>query len=120
MKRLWTLAVGFHLLLAVIWGCRQKTDPLLVEAAQVHNHTVATYDTVLTESKHLEQLLIQLQSLRGATNNSPADSCALRRNTLPGSGKHVLEALRTWNEQLVEVPGNEEEHTHSSEKKSLT
>lgn len=85
----------YLILTSVIWitacgGSSEKEKQLLSEASAVHNQAVALARDLKT---HLEQLEMD--------STVSVDSVRLWK-----------QLLAQWNEELVEVPGNEHEHDH--------
>lgn len=85
----------FLILLLVLCACggrNRQDEALLKEAAAIHNQMVILAET-------LEKKLETLQN--DTTHTIPADSITA-----------WMQAIKAWESDLVEVPGNEEHHHH--------
>ena len=95
----------------LITGCGEKKDPDLVEAARIHNEMIAG----------AERLEIQLDSLTKSLHTleakiSPADSLKKRQVVENLAGCDLVKKnIAGWEEDMVEVPGNEHHHHHNGE-----
>ena len=87
--------LGLIVFLAACGG-KEKTNEDLKEAFKLHQEAVKIRQ--MTEEQ-LEKLIANSDSLFTATYKSDLDS--------------IGQSLKAWDEQLVEVPGFEEEHDHS-------
>ena len=100
------LFVGLSL--AFLSACGTKQDPLLQEAAQVHNQAIAVHDEVMKQLEDAQQLTQKLKARRESADSTGRAAIDGLIAEMDSSQK----AMDTWMNEVVEVPG-EEGHNHS-------
>lgn len=101
------------LLPALILGlvaCQEKENPQLKEAAVIHNEAHEIMEQVEPEIKDLDLLQSALTTKKATTKDTAAISAALV------AVNQVKAEFKEWEENLVTVPGVEDEHEHHDHK----
>jgi ABC-type nickel/cobalt efflux system permease component RcnA len=88
-----------------VFACTESTkDPMLVEAAAVHNKAMEIEQSVIAKLDSLEQKRQQLTEKYGPASDTTRMFVA--------SVNELQSSLKTWSSNLIEVPGFEHHHHH--------
>jgi PBP1b-binding outer membrane lipoprotein LpoB len=91
-------------------ACSEKKDPQMAEAASIHNAAMAQLETL---EGALDSLKKELESVKSGL--SPTDSLKNKEIiAVIGLFDETSESIEKWEEDIVEVPGNEHHHHHGS------
>ncbi len=109
--------IGLIALFAFILACGgkdEKAEATLKEAAKLHNEAVAIHDSLMPKMKEINELKAKLAAQKD-TLAGKNDSLATSLQTQISAMETVSQEMRTWMENIVEVPGNEHHHHHEGE-----
>lgn len=91
-------------------ACQEKENPQLKEAAAIHNEAHEIMEQVEPEIKDLDLLQSALKTKKETAKDTAAVSAALL------ALGQVKAEFKEWEENLVTVPGVEDEHDHHDHK----
>jgi seryl-tRNA synthetase len=95
-------------------GKDEKAEATLKEAARLHNEAVAIHDSLMPMMKEINMLKVALVAQKDSLTGKN-DSLAGSLQTQIAALDAVSQEMRTWMENIVEVPGNEHHHHHEGE-----
>lgn len=98
------LLVGF-----MLFSCQEKENPQLKEAAAIHNEAHEIMESIEPEVKSLDSLQSALANKQIAAKDTAAFASAV------AALDKVKTDFKTWEENLVTVPGMQHEHEHEHE-----
>jgi len=95
--------------LSLTVACGAKKDPVMQQAGQVHKQAIAIHEEVMVQINDARQLIQRLKVKRetsDSTTRIAIDSTIARI-------EHADRSMNTWMDEVVEVPGLEDDHAHT-------